>query len=111
MQLGLSIVTYLRLVRLSSGATANLECLVTVYQSRFDSVTINPDTSGGNVSFSNTLYETTQLTQAEGLVGIGTDTPNRTWTVSGNRELIDNPTQHSGLLPACILDRSRTDQS
>jgi len=80
----LKVITYLRLVRLSSGVSANLECTVTVYQSRFDSVSLDAHEFTGNVTFSNTLHESTQVTQARGLVGIGTDTPHTTLTVSGN---------------------------
>ena len=76
--------TTLRLVRLSGNATADIECTITVYQPREDTVSVQSSTTTTtNVTVSNTLYEATHLTQARGLVGIGTETLNTALTVSG----------------------------
>lgn len=76
--------TILRLVRLSRSVTANLECILTVYQSRADPVGVfNSDVTGSNVTFSTILCASTDLTQSRVNVGIGTDTPGSTLDVAG----------------------------
>lgn len=85
MRVGYGPTTTLRLVRLGTSATTtNIECTLTVYQSRADPVTISPlATANTGVAFSTTLYETTCISQVRGNVGIGTDNPTSTLTVVG----------------------------
>lgn len=76
--------TTLRLVRLSGSTTVNVECTLTMYQSRTDPVTMSASTtSNTGLTFATTLYETTLVSQVRGNVGIGTDTPSSLLTVNG----------------------------
>jgi len=75
--------TTLRLVRLSGSVTSNIECIVSVYQSRADPVTITESTQTTTGALINPiLYESTRLTQVAGRVGIGTSNPTTTLTVA-----------------------------
>ena len=77
--------TTLRLVRISGSTTTNIECTLTVFQSRADPVVISASaTANTGVTFASTLYESSLLTQVGGNVGIGTDNPTALLTVQGS---------------------------
>ena len=88
--------TTLRLVRQSGSTTTNLECTLTLYQSRADPVTISPSaTSTTGITFASTLYENTLVTQVGGKVGIGTDNPTDPLTVMGRATVDSMVATHS----------------
>ena len=77
--------TTLRLVRVSGTETGNIECTLTVCQSRAHPMTIADSTvTASSITPATTIYKGgTQLCHVEGNIGIGTDTPSSMLTVGG----------------------------
>jgi hypothetical protein len=86
--------TTLRLVRtstLANNETTNMECTLTVYQSRDHPVTITGlSATDTGVTPSTTIFENTLISQVQGRVGIGTDVPTQPLTVRGNVDISGN---------------------
>jgi hypothetical protein len=79
--------TTLRLVRQSGSVASNIECILTVHQSRANAVTITPsNATATDVTLSSTFFPSTVLCQVNNVVGVGTDAPDAgsALTVNGN---------------------------
>jgi Chaperone of endosialidase len=78
-------VSTLRLVRISGTVSSvNFTCTLQVYQSQSNPVTITDSTTTGSTASNNGLWESTQITQVDGNVGIGTEAPGEKMDITGN---------------------------
>jgi len=78
-------VNTLRLVRLSgSSSSVNFTCTLRVFQSSASSVVFTDSSTTGTGATNIGIYDSTQLTQVDGNVGIGLSNPSNKLDVAGN---------------------------
>jgi hypothetical protein len=88
---GLNSITTLRLVRVDTTHSGDMECLLKVYYDTSGSMVINELTGADTgVTASSIIYQNTLLTQVGGKVGIGMHDPSDALTVMGTSKIVDS---------------------
>ena len=99
-----NVTTTLRLVRISgTTSTANFTCILQVYQSQTNPVTITDSTTTGSSATNSGLWANTQITQVNSNVGIGTEAPAYKLDVNGTAR-VANILYMNNQVQNCVID-------